>query len=311
MAGHGHQHDHDHSHHHHHHHHAEGNLALAFWLNTGFAIVELFGGIYTNSVAILSDALHDFGDSLALGSAWFFERKAKQQRDKTYTYGYKRFSLIGALINAVVLSVGSVLIITEATERLFHPVKPDATGMIFFALLGVAVNGVALLRLRKGTTLSEKMISLHFLEDVLGWVAVLVGSIIMKFADLPILDPLLSLLIALMIVVNVYRNMRGAFQIILQGVPPNVSEEVVRNTLNSFPEIEGVHDLHLWTLDGSYNIATTHAVLRHEVDIVTLEQLKQRIKDQLKLINIQHSTIEFEIKGISCEQDGQSSHDSV
>lgn len=301
-------HSHDHTHDHHHHHHADGNLALAFWLNTAFAIVEVVGGFYTNSVAILSDALHDFGDSIALGSAWFFERKSRQQRDATYTYGYKRFSLMGAFINAVVLTVGSVFILMEAFERIIDPVQPDANGMILLALLGVIVNGVALLRLRKGNSLSEKMISLHFIEDVVGWIAVLIGSVIMKYSYAPFLDPVLSIGISVFILVNVYRNMRGAFQIILQGVPHNVSEERVRSTLHGFSEVESIHDVHLWTLDGKYNILTVHIVLDKPSDLIALENLKNSIKGKMREINVDHATIEFEVKGMNCQAVEDHSH---
>ncbi|HYF70239.1 MAG TPA: cation diffusion facilitator family transporter [Ohtaekwangia sp.] len=295
-----------HNHHGHHHHHGSNgnnNLALAFWLNTAFALIELVGGFFTNSVAIMSDALHDFGDSLALGTAWYFDRKAKGKRDEVYTYGYKRFSLIGALINAVVLTIGSVFILTEATQRLFDPTQPDADGMVLLALLGIMVNGIALLRLKKGTSVNERVISLHFVEDVLGWVAVLVGSLIMKFFNAPIIDPLLSVSIAGFILFNVYRNMREAFQIILQGVPQNVSEEQVKKELAVFSDIESTHDLHLWTLDGAYNILTTHIVLTKAIEVHALEELKFKIKERLKTINIQHATIEFEVQGIRCDQE--------
>lgn len=295
-----------HQHHGHHHHHTTGqsnHLATAFWLNTVFAVIELVGGFLTNSVAIMSDALHDFGDSLALGTAWYFDRKAKGQRDEVYTYGYKRFSLIGALINAVVLTVGSVFILTEAAQRLINPTQPDADGMILLAIAGIIVNGIALIRLKKGTSVNERVISLHFVEDVLGWVAVLVGSVVMKFFDAPIIDPLLSIFIAAFILFNVYRNMREAFQIILQGVPQNVSEEQVKNELAGFTEIESTHDLHLWTLDGRYNILTIHIVLTKAIEVDALEELKFKIKGRLKTINVQHATIEFEVQGIRCEQE--------
>nr|AIA17868.1 Cation efflux family [uncultured bacterium] len=164
------------------------------------------------------------------------------------------------------LSVGSIFIFIEAIERLFSPMQPETTGMIYLALLGIAVNGAALLRLRKGESISEKVISLHFIEDVLGWVAVLIGSIIMKFTYAPFIDPLLSIFIAVFIVVNIYRNMKGAFQIILQGVPQDVSEDRVKIELKKFEEIESTHDLHLWTMDGNYNILTTHLVLHEPMD---------------------------------------------
>jgi cobalt-zinc-cadmium efflux system protein len=288
----------------HHHHHSGDNIALAFWLNTGFAIIELFGGFYTNSISILSDSLHDLGDSISLGAAWFFERKSRRKRDEFYTYGYKRFSLIGAFINGIVLIVGSVFIVREATVRLFNPEQPDTTGMIVFAVLGIVVNGAAMLRLRKGSSINERVISLHFLEDVLGWVAVLVGSIVMKFYDAPLIDPILSIIIAFVILGNVYKNMKGAFQIILQRVPLNVSEEQVKGELKKFNEIEDTHDLHLWTMDGSYNILTMHVVLKEPMDTEPLETLKFNLKKKLKEINIEHATIEFENRDLSCENGG-------
>ncbi|HEY9045202.1 MAG TPA: cation diffusion facilitator family transporter [Ohtaekwangia sp.] len=297
----GHDHDHAHAHGHHHHHHAGDNIQVAFWINTAFALLEFVGGFYTNSVAIYSDALHDLGDSLSLGTAWYFERKSKQKRDAVYTYGYQRFSLIGAFINSIVLILGSVMILKEAFTRLFNPEQPDTTGMLWFAVFGIVVNGAAMLRLKKGESFNEKVISLHFLEDVLGWVAVLIGSLVMKYVDAPIIDPLLSMIIAVIILVNVYRNMRGAFQIILQGIPHAVSEEKVKNTFLNFEEIDDTHDLHIWTMDGRYNILTTHAVLKKPLEAQPLEILKSKIKEELKKINIHHATIEFETKGLACE----------
>ena len=294
-------HSHNHHHGHAHHDHQGSNLALAFWLNTSFALIEMVGGILTNSVAILSDAVHDLGDSLALGSAWLFEKKSKKNRDRNYTYGYKRFSLMGALINAVVLLVGSFFILHEAIGRFFEPVQPKVDGMILLAVLGVVVNGFALLRLRRGKSISERVISLHFIEDVVGWVAVLAGSVIMKFTDAPYLDPALSVLISVYVIVNVFRHLKGTFRIILQGVPDSVSEQQVVEAMIGFPEVESTHDGHLWTLDGTYNILTTHVVLQEALDVVQMEQLKSRIKGKLRTEGVHHATIEFEVKGLTCK----------
>src|SRR5690606_2769327 len=215
--------EHRHSHHSHHHHDASSrNLSTAFWINSIFAVIELIGGFYTNSVAILSDALHDFGDSLSLGLAYIFQRKSLRTRDASYSYGYKRFSLVGAVANAVILMVGSVFIVQESVTRLFDPVQPDARGMLAIAILGLVANGIALIRLRTGQSLSERVVALHFIEDVLGWIAVLIGSIVMIFADVPVLDPILSIGIALFILYNAYKNLRQSFRIILQGIPENV-----------------------------------------------------------------------------------------
>ena len=213
-----HQHEHHHNHSHHHHH-GDRNIGIAFFLNLVFTIIEIGGGLLTNSVAILSDALHDLGDSLSLGMAWYFQRLSGKGRDQKYSYGYRRFSLLGALINALILTVGSVYIIIEAVSRLQHPEPAHAFGMIWLAVLGVMVNGAAVLQLKKGISINEEMISLHLLEDVLGWVAVLIGALIMYRFDLPIIDPILSLGIAIFVLYNAFKGLKKTLFIILQAVP--------------------------------------------------------------------------------------------
>src|SRR5690606_32552119 len=228
--------EHRHAHHSHHHHHAgTRNLSTAFWINTAFALIELVGGFYTNSVAILSDALHDFGDSLSLGLAYVFQRKSLRERDASYSYGYKRFSLVGAVANGVILIVGSVFIVEESVARLVNPVQPDTRGMLAIAVVGLVANGIAMLRLRRGQSISERVVALHFVEDVLGWTAVLIGSVVMMYADVPILDPILSIGIALFILYNAYKNLRQSFRIILQGIPENVDVESVREKILDVP----------------------------------------------------------------------------
>lgn len=291
---------HHHSHDHTHHHSSLKNIKLAFWINTTFALLELAGGIYTNSVAILSDALHDFGDSLSLGLAHYFEKKSQRSRDEDFSYGYKRFSLLGAFINSIVLIVGSVLIVKEAVERVFHPEDVNARGMLILAVIGVIANLVAMLRLRKGSSVNERVVSLHFLEDVLGWVAVLIGSVVMMVVHLPILDPILSILIACFILYNVYKNLRQAFHIILQGIPENVNITEIKKKLLEIPGIVNVHDLHSWSMDGRYNIMTVHVVLKRDASIDEIETFKLKIRRSLKDQNIQHLTIETELEGESC-----------
>lgn len=292
---------HHHHHHHDHHDHSEGNIKLAFWLNTGFAILEMVGGLITNSVAILSDALHDFGDSLSLGLSWYFQRKSQQKRDISFSYGYKRFSLLGAFINSVVLIVGSVFIIREAVERMVHPETADAKGMMIIAILGLIVNAIALLRLRKGSSVNERVVSLHFLEDVLGWAAVLIGSVIMMFYDLSILDPVLSIGIAAFILFNVVKNLRTVFRIVLQGVPENVSEEQVKQEISAIKGVKSVHDIHAWSLDGRYNILTMHIVVDDNLSFQDTEIIKNEARHCLQHLNLNHITIETESAGMDCE----------
>ena len=173
--------------------------------------------------------------------------------------------------------------------------------MLILAVIGIVINGIAMLRLKSGSTINERVVSLHFLEDVLGWVAVLIGSVVMMFANVPVLDPVLSILIAAFILFNVYKNLRQAFQIILQGIPDNVDVEEIRKKIESLPEIKGIHDLHTWSMDGHYNIMTLHLVVSRLTPTADLERLKQDVRQQLQQLNIQHLTIETEFEDQACE----------
>lgn len=294
-----------HSHDHHHHHDIEGgstkNIVLAFVLNTFFAVVELVGGYLTNSVSITSDALHDFGDSLSLGLSLYFHKKATRKGDAKYTYGYKRFSLIGAFINSIVLIVGSVFVIKEAVERMIHPVQPDAKGMIWLALLGIVVNGAAAFRLKKGNSVNERVISLHFIEDVLGWVAVLTGAIVMQFYDIPVLDPILSLLIACYILYNVYGNIKTTIGIVLQGFPETLDRDKINSLFSANKEVHSIHDLHVWSLDGNYHVLSAHVVLNKNESLIDVEPLKQKIKHDMLHEGVNHCTLEFELENAHCK----------
>src|SRR5258706_966788 len=277
------------------------NYTVAFWLNTGFAFLEIAGGLYTNSVAILSDALHDLGDSLSLGLAFYFQRKSLKKRDDFFTYGYKRFSLLGAFINSLILIIGSTFILQEALHRLAQPEQANAKGMLALAVVGIVLNAIAMFRLRSGGSLNERVVALHFLEDVLGWVAVLIGSVVMLIANVPILDPILSILIAAFILFNVYKKLRQAFRIILQGIPDNVDMEEIRRKIRSLPGIISIHDVHTWSMDGHYNIMTLHLVVKPATPQADLEALKRDVRLQLQHLNIQHITIETEFDDQGCE----------
>lgn len=289
---------------HHHNHDGVKNIKAAFFLNLLFTFIELVGGILTNSVAILSDAVHDLGDSFSLGLSWYFQKVARRPRTKEYTYGYKRFSLLGAVINSVVLLVGSVVILVHAVPRLFNPQQPNVKGMLLLAILGVTINGLAVYRLRKGSSINERVVSLHLLEDVLGWLAVLVGAGIMYFVDAPFIDPLLSIGISLFILYNVFRNMRHSLRIILQGSPVKLDMEQVRISMLEIDEVQDVHDLHAWSVDGEYNVMTIHVVLREEKNMVNQQELKTRIRESLFRSGVQHCTIEFELPNEDCEMEG-------
>jgi cobalt-zinc-cadmium efflux system protein len=210
MSDHGHSHD------------TASNIRVAFFLNLGFTVLEIIGGTLTNSVAILSDALHDLGDSLSLGIAWYLENVAKREADHRFSYGYRRFSLLGALITSIVLVIGSLIVLSEAVQRVAEPEEPAAGGMILLALIGIGVNGLAVLRVRGDGGLSAQAVSWHLLEDVLGWIAVLFVGIVMSFVDAPILDPVLSMLLATYVLYRVITNLRKTLRVFLQATPEGI-----------------------------------------------------------------------------------------
>jgi cobalt-zinc-cadmium efflux system protein len=286
--------------HHHHHEQSQRNLAMAFFLNLGFTVIELIGGWWTNSVAILSDAVHDLGDSLSLGVAWFLQRRAQQGKDAAYSFGYRRFSLLGALINGTVLILGSILVIQEALPRLWTPSAAHAPGMMLLALGGILINGLAFWRLQGGDSLNEKTVRLHLFEDVAGWVAVLVGGGVIYITGWKWIDPLLSLGIATWVLINAVRNLRGVLRILLQAVPSGRDLTQLQTRLLSIEGVDQVHDLHLWSLDGSYEILTLHLVTEQAHSIQELATLKRHIRQSLSQLGIQHATIETEHPDESC-----------
>jgi cobalt-zinc-cadmium efflux system protein len=290
-------HDHDHSGHHH----ETGNIKIAFFLNLAFTIIEIIGGFWTNSMAILSDALHDLGDSLSLGVSWYLQNYSKKGPDYKFSFGYSRFSLLGALINSIVLLGGSVLILSRAIPRIFNPEPVNAKGMIVFAVLGIFINGAAVLRLRKGKSLNEKVVTWHLLEDVLGWVVVLIGSVILNFKDLPIIDPLLSMGITLYILYNVVKNLKKVMNVFLQGVPEDISIEEIEKLVEEKTEALSVHHTHIWTIEGERNMLSTHVKIPDNYNSQDIINLKKNIRKLLKEKNIEHVTIEMEYETEECE----------
>ena len=254
----------------------------------------------TNSVAIISDAVHDFGDSLSLALAWYFQRLSRKGSTKQYTYGYKRFSLLGAIINSVVLVVGSIYILSEAVPRLFSPQETSAKGMFVLAVFGIIVNGIAALRTRKGKSINERLVSLHLLEDVLGWAAILVGSVVMYFTGWTIIDSILSLAIACFVLFNVFKNIRQALPILLQGTPAEIEQEHIVEALKAVEKIASVHDLHVWSLDEEYNVLTVHVTLKEVLPMEKLAELKGKIRSVLGAEGVQHATIELEMPNEKC-----------
>lgn len=277
-------------HHHHHSHTSTNNLKIVFFLNLVFTIVEVGGGWYTNSIAILSDALHDFGDSIALGLAWYLQNLSQKDRDHEYSYGYGRFSLLGSFITATVLLIGSVFIVTESVPRLFNPQQPHTTGMLWIAVLGILVNGAAVFQLKDSKGLNERTAMLHLLEDVFGWIIVLIGAIIMMYYDVPFVDPLLSLLLAAVILTGAFKSLYKVFKIFMQAIPDGIDIQKIIHQIEQHEQVLKVSDIHIWSTDGEYNVMTLHLDIPSSTPS---EALIQEIKAEMKEQNIHHVTIEL------------------
>ena len=295
------------SHNHNHHHHSSGNLKIAFFLNLGFTVFEIIGGLYVNSIAIISDAIHDLGDSLSLGTAWYLDEKSKQKANQKFSFGYARFSLLGALINCLVLIIGSIYVIKEAIGRILAPELTNAEGMLLFAIIGIAVNGYAAWKLSGGKSMNEKVVSWHLLEDVLGWAAILVGAIVLLFWDVPFLDPALSLFITAYVLWNVIQRLKETLFLFLQGVPDDVHIQEIEDKILTVPNINSIHHTHIWSLDGEHHVFTTHLKLEKVNGCDEVLSVKQAVKQLLKDYPFEHYTIETELSDEDCGLN-QSSH---
>lgn len=279
---------------HHHHHNKQKNIKAAFLLNLSFTVIEIIGGLWTNSMAILSDAVHDLGDAISLGSAWYLERYADKKPDEKYSFGYARFSLLSALLNSLILVGGSVLVLVRSIPRILNPQEVHPEGMLVFAILGILINGAAVLKMRSGTSLNEKAVSWHLLEDVLGWAVILVGSIILLFFDVPVIDPLLSVFITLYVMFNVGKNIKQILHILLQGVPQMYSIVEIEKDLEENTEAVSVHHTHLWSLEGEKMLFSTHVVVPENMENKDIMKLKESVRSILYKQGIEHITIEIE-----------------
>ncbi len=269
-------------------------IRLAAFLNVAFTIVEIVGGLWTNSLAILSDALHDFGDSIALLASWLFERGARKSPDTNRTFGYQRLSLFSALFSASILIGGSIVIIFQAIPRLLNPETVNATGMVGIAVIGIIINGAGFFLLKKGESLNEKVLSWHLLEDVLGWAGILVGGVIIYFWKFYLLDPIMTIGLTAFIIYNVTKSLREAINILLQGVPKHINLEAVKQDIKAIKGVMGIHDIHIWSLEGETDVFTAHVILDDDTLKKQPEQTKQTIKETLQKHHIEHSTIELE-----------------
>ncbi len=276
----------------------QSKILVAFILNLAFSIFEFIGGAITGSVAIISDAIHDVGDAMSIGISYFLEKKSKKQPDDKYTYGYTRFSVIGGVITTVILLIGSVAVIYNAVLRIINPVPINYDGMIIFAIFGVAVNYLAAYFTSGGHSINQKAVNLHMLEDVLGWALVLVGAVVMRFTDIAIIDPIMSIGVAIFILINAIRNLKEVVDLFLEKLPPHLKIDEIKEHICEIDGVVGVHHIHIWSMDGQNNYATMHVVCTGEA-----HEVKQKIREELKEHGIGHVTLELESEGEDCHEE--------
>jgi len=275
----------------------ERNILIAFILNLSFSIFEFIGGVITGSVAIVSDAVHDLGDATSIGISFFLEKKSKKQPDEKYTYGYGRYSVLGGFITTLILLVGSVLVIYNAVHRIIVPTEINYNGMIVFAIVGVCVNFCAALFTRESGSLNQRAVNLHMLEDVLGWAVVLVGAIVMKFTDFALLDPLMSMGVAIFILVNALKNLKEVVDLFLEKTPRGMDVEEIKEHISKIEGVQDVHHVHIWSMDGQNNYATMHLVTDRDG-----HEVKDEVREELREHGIGHVTIEIESSLEHCHE---------
>ena len=276
---------------------SEKKILMAFLLNISFSIFEILGGIVTNSIAIISDAIHDLGDALSIGLAFFLEKKSVQKPDDKYTFGYARYSVLGAVITNTILLTGSLIVIYNSINRIINPDFVNYDGMIIIALFGVVTNFLASYVTKDGHSLNEQTVSLHMFEDVLGWIIVLVGAILMKFTDIKILDPILSIGVSFFILIHVFKYFKEIMNIFLEKIPTGITSEEIKEHILAIADVKDVHHIHLWSIDGTNNFATMHVAVKRADN-----NIKKVIRNELKKHGISHVTIELELSNEVCDE---------
>ncbi|GEK90506.1 cation diffusion facilitator family transporter [Alkalibacterium kapii] len=285
---------------------AKKNIGIVFFINLIFSVVEFVFGFIFNSVSIMSDALHDLGDAISTGFAWFFQKYSEKERNNKYTFGYSRFSLLGALVTAVVLLGGSLFIIYRSIPRLIDPEPVDVTGMIWLSIVAIVLNGYATILLRRGSSKNESVLSLHMLEDVLGWIGVLIVSIAMHYTDWYRLDPILSMLIAGYIFYLTFPQLISTMKILLNRAPEEADVKKIVDKIKNLTGVKDISDFHIWSIDGEEN-ALVVTVLLESADISKKQKVKENIRKIARENHVQdHVTIEvvtdeedFRNKGLS------------
>ena len=286
--------------HHHHVPHSTRGLRIAFFLNLFFTLFEVAGGLWTDSIAVLTDALHDLGDCAVLGAAWYLQGIAGRGRDDRYSYGYGRYSMLGGWLAAGILIIGSIAMFAFSVPRVLEPELPHTQGMILMAVFGLAMHAIAAWVLHGGQTLNERGVYLHLLEDVLGWAAVLIGAVIMHYTGFARIDPLLSMAISLFILFNAIGTLRSGTKILMQAQPGKITSKEIHDRLIALPDVIDVHDQHTWSLDGNYLVHTVHLVI-NESSLRDALSTKTKAREILTSLGIDHATIELELPDEQCE----------
>lgn len=272
------------------------NILIAFILNLSFSIFEFLGGLFTGSVAIASDAVHDLGDAASIGLAYFLEKKSQKKPDEKYTYGYARYSVLGGFITTVILLLGSVAVIYNAVCRILNPTEINYNGMIVFAVLGVLINLIAAFFTREGDSINQRAVNLHMLEDVLGWIVVLVGAVVMRFTHFSLLDPIMSIAVAGFIFINALKNLKEVLNLFLEKTPETIDVKELEKHILEIEGVEDVHHIHLWSMDAENLLATMHIVTDSNPC-----KIKEKIREELREHGVFHVTIETEKSLENCK----------
>ena len=268
------------------------NILIAFILNISFSLLEIIGGFITNSISILSGAVHDLADAASIGISYFFEKKSKHKPNYKYTYGYVRYSILAAFITTIILLCGSLLVIYNATNRLFNPIDINYDGMIIIALIGILFNIIAVHKTKGGHSLNQEAVNLHLLQDVLSWIVVLIGSILIKFTKINYIDSIMSFIISIYVIIHALKHLKIVLDLFLEKTPDNVNIRKIKTDLLENKNIISINHIHIWSMDGYNNYATLHVVINND----EVEKMEEYIKEYLKKENISHTTIEIERK---------------
>lgn len=277
---------------HHHHKKAGDNLAFVFFMNLAFNIIVIVGGLATNSVAILADCIHDLSDTISIAFAWVLEKVSQKDSTDNYSYGYQRFSILGAVIISVFVIIMAFVILQEAIPRLFAPEGVDAEGMLLISIIGLVFKSLSVYRLHKGETFNEKAIFFHQLGDIFEWLAILILSVVLIFWDgAPYLDPFVSIGIALWLIFNLGRNLYKSLEVLLQKTPDYFDVNEFKNSILDIQGVNAIDDFHIWSLDGIDSVMT----LKVDVDFgQDVSQIKKEIYDISNRYHVVDITIELE-----------------